>query len=445
MGRRCSILIVFVVIILCLGGYSGLSTQARDDAYEESLIRDLWFEVFDVEERSYFMDPPESVDSMNVLFLSMEVGERIRMFAQWDESKRDYMKNRMITLYKDSCNLYIPFFFHQEPRPHNYVQSDTEYVRKTLKGEIDGNSLVFKDKGLFEIARYKMTTFFTSGYRDGGFTHQMNDTVRLYGANWGEYTCRPHYRDAMQTVVSYDFSYTGEDVVYEFKPETMLIRKPNSCLYVGPADSKTEIASDVPPFCGEAHFYELLVGKISEVEPDSLPAPEFRVRKWSITEMCDLGYQVMFHADINVDIVTPDYYLLNPEKLGFRLYYEGEMIVSEKCLGQNNRWNLNPFYSRHSYPYHCEPFTSRREGWFRCERPSLEVEWFYQKEDGTEVVSPRVKSMDMDAPGGVVTVPEDELYRDLNTYDLAGRRVNPENLAPGIYIRNGRKFMVGRN
>jgi len=30
------------------------------------------------------------------------------------------------------------------------------------------------------------------------------------------------------------------------------------------------------------------------------------------------------------------------------------------------------------------------------------------------------------------------------TYDLMGRRVNHSNLTPGVYIRNGKKFMVNK-
>jgi len=36
----------------------------------------------------------------------------------------------------------------------------------------------------------------------------------------------------------------------------------------------------------------------------------------------------------------------------------------------------------------------------------------------------------------------DQLQGDGYTYDLMGRRVNPDNLTPGIYIRNGKKFAV---
>lgn len=39
----------------------------------------------------------------------------------------------------------------------------------------------------------------------------------------------------------------------------------------------------------------------------------------------------------------------------------------------------------------------------------------------------------------------DKVFIDHSTYDLTGRKVDPENLAPGIYIRDGRKFTVGRH
>lgn len=44
--------------------------------------------------------------------------------------------------------------------------------------------------------------------------------------------------------------------------------------------------------------------------------------------------------------------------------------------------------------------------------------------------------------GGIGTVMESENTTESITYDMAGRQVNPDHLAPGIYIRNGEKFIV---
>jgi len=41
-----------------------------------------------------------------------------------------------------------------------------------------------------------------------------------------------------------------------------------------------------------------------------------------------------------------------------------------------------------------------------------------------------------------LNVTEAQQQGDGYTYDLMGRRVNPDNLTPGIYIKNGQKFMV---
>jgi len=64
----------------------------------------------------------------------------------------------------------------------------------------------------------------------------------------------------------------------------------------------------------------------------------------------------------------------------------------------------------------------------------------YKYEDGSEVVS---------APAPIVDISGvDEIFREdpedvsAPVYDLSGRRVKPDRLAPGVYIRNGRKFMV---
>lgn len=116
------------------------------------------------------------------------------------------------------------------------------------------------------------------------------------------------------------------------------------------------------------------------------------------------------------------------DKLKFRIFIDGEQ---------------NPAYD-YAIRYYGHDFS----GWnilqwnVEYDRPFREAYavMVYKYEDGSEVVS---------APAPIVDVSGvDEIFRDNSedvaapVYDLSGRRVKPDRLAPGVYIRNGKKFMV---
>lgn len=69
---------------------------------------------------------------------------------------------------------------------------------------------------------------------------------------------------------------------------------------------------------------------------------------------------------------------------------------------------------------------------------------YYEKEDGSRIKSPRVRATNVTGIKDVVAESTSEPTFDIKDYvfDLSGRKVNPQNLSPGIYIRNGRKFLV---
>ena len=48
----------------------------------------------------------------------------------------------------------------------------------------------------------------------------------------------------------------------------------------------------------------------------------------------------------------------------------------------------------------------------------------------------------LDEPLSGISAIETDRPADGKTYDLMGRTVNGDNLAPGLYIRDGKKFMV---
>ena len=64
----------------------------------------------------------------------------------------------------------------------------------------------------------------------------------------------------------------------------------------------------------------------------------------------------------------------------------------------------------------------------------------YKYEDGAEVVSEPAPLVDISVVDEVFGEEPEDVSAPV--YDLSGRRVKPDRHAPGVFIRNGRKFMV---
>lgn len=119
---------------------------------------------------------------------------------------------------------------------------------------------------------------------------------------------------------------------------------------------------------------------------------------------------------------------MNFRKLCFRIYVDGKQVPDNDLRGHRDKPTSDGWHYKTASIEFNEPFQ---------EAYAVMV---YKYEDGSEIVS---------APAPIVDVSGvDEVFRedmdDINApvYDLSGRHVQPERLAPGVYIRNGRKFLV---
>ena len=163
-----------------------------------------------------------------------------------------------------------------------------------------------------------------------------------------------------------------------------------------------------------------------------------------------------------MNIVTDDGYLLDFNKMYITYYLDNCEFKTVKFYDENesspwwsglynNPLNFNPFddfriQNVASYEF-LDPFGDEYFKYYIEEYIStLEVMCYYEKEDGTRIETPRVKATIVDG-SGVEAVKDDgmpptEPFSDDRIYDLTGRIMNPDHLAPGIYIKGGKKFII---
>lgn len=128
-------------------------------------------------------------------------------------------------------------------------------------------------------------------------------------------------------------------------------------------------------------------------------------------------------------------------QLYFRLYIDGKpytYIYDGKSI-TDIYWKYSgesPKEGWHLYYTHI-PFD---ESIFKKPYNNVCAKLVYKYEDGLEVES--APTLLIDVSGVDEVFREDMEDIDAPVYDLAGRRIRPDRLVPGIYIRNGKKFMV---
>lgn len=291
------------------------------------------------------------------------------------------------------------------------------YVPSTawIKGKIEGNKFIIRDGG--------------NVIYDHPYEHLYS-----YGANFGdaEYEFGSYSCTSVVPVFR-----TDKDITVEYTPETHLLRSPDSGILVsnGPLYSISQFShyhhDEYSQYC---LYYEaiadFLIGEVTAAPPISLPAPEVLV--CSLEKKGNYTPYYRYMTDVRLDVVTEDKYILNLDRITISFYQGGTLIGTRPF-----RHEGNPFST--ITPYLCDIFSSYKE------IPSdIEVQCCYECKDGRIIESPKVSPIVL---SGVEEIKECQDNGD-NTngpiYDLTGRMVRGESLSPGIYIRNGRKFVVGR-
>ncbi|MDE6007172.1 MAG: hypothetical protein K2G67_06430 [Muribaculaceae bacterium] len=192
---------------------------------------------------------------------------------------------------------------------------------------------------------------------------------------------------------------------------------------------------------------EFITGRISPTPPTSLPAPElsYSIEHRSGHSMGGfLWGDYTAKLDFKMPIVNQDHTLLDPLNLYIKLFENGELINNFSFYNFGN-----PFNFAHRYAYKLaewieDPIT----GELLNENPLMNNVYqaliYYKDSDGTIVESPKALLKYPSDADSITEIAAPEPIHDGKTYDLTGREVNPDALAPGIYIRNGRKFAVAR-
>ena len=223
-----------------------------------------------------------------------------------------------------------------------------------------------------------------------------------------------------------------EDVLLDYDSDKKWIHNPGSCIWVSDnnVDSDCTGGREGPLWPWAVYDdFELIYVPEGPLTPRS---PQFMLGTYKdpVTwkeEKCLL---------LNGSIISDEGPAMHYYRLYFRVYIDGQPYAL-------SHWEDEPRYDlwmdyggRKTWNGYSK---SMRVPFDRPFQEAYAV-MVYKYKDGSEVVSAPAPIVDM---SGV-----DEIFREdpedvsAPVYDMSGRRVRPDRLAPGVYIRNGRKFMV---
>ena len=377
--------------------------------------------------------PPADSDTFELTY--------IRLSLDQEDIHYKYYLYQRLTAAKSDAAIYLKAL-----NDLNFYTDDQENFSGWIKGDIEGNKLVFKDSSLVYVSRFDAVTdvWDFESHKVIRDTIPVVDSVRMWGVEFGPLE-KYEYNEV--TALDYwDVSFTGHDVSAEYNPRTDLIRHPDSELFFTPYRDKTYKCSkmlydneylyewlDTPCYdLNEVGIKDFLIGRVMERDPGSLPAPEYRYTLRTLDS--SMPYPTRADYWINMDIVTDDGWLLDYGRLWFDFYIDGICVKTRPYIEV-----ADPF---------CK-YGVRSAMWVEKDIPMIEdipfveVECWYETEDGGRITSGRVVGRDV-SEVKEITVDTTGSESDGPIYDLTGRMVRGENLSPGIYIRNGRKFVVGR-
>lgn len=260
------------------------------------------------------------------------------------------------------------------------------------------------------------------GHIDGNKVTIKNG-LRLYGMGYlfsCEYWSESEYYMEGYSRRTWYARALDDDIVFDYDAERKWLHNPNHAIWMSDdgstyyQDSSTHEWSLWPENLLNA--YELTYVPEGPLTPQP---PKFTYETGSDGEK----YMI-----IRGNIFSIEGPAMHYDKLSFRIYIDGNQ------------------YPEHGFSWYYGNPTS--DGWNRIWKREEYSEPFqeayavmvYKYEDGSEVVSTPAPIVDV---SGV-----DEVFREdiedieAPVYDLSGRRVQPDRLAPGVYIRNGRKFLV---
>lgn len=380
--------------------------------------------------------PPENADSLQVLFINYRYNCKDDYYLSEDFHMR--YDTIPVVKYEDSIYFKIPVLWR---RPDD--------TKMWLKGIIEGNKVRFKNNEPLFIHQYEEDMW-------NGYTVVRKDTLNFYSANFGDkkrdsMLVDPNFHDRENPNGLYweyyywDVFYTDLDLIADCSSDPILIRRPNSGFLT--SDYPEKVVQTCYPEVGHYLPYfnkyttitsSFMIGQCTSEDPNSLAAP--RLRFFRFGETGSMFPDRSFSVDINLgmDILNEEGYILDYNRMYFDFYIYGKYMTTYDYKSVAAPVDMNG-------PIITIYVDSREIEWKG--RPfELEAICYYLTEDGRRIESPKVMALNCCGIDGVKPDPdiqpqEDSNIEDGQIYDLTGRPVRSDNLQPGIYIRNGRKFI----
>lgn len=409
----------------------------------------VWFDslaytLFATHNPSYIWNhqPPADADIMNVDFLCLK---RVK-----DGSQSFILGSTDIKIKNDS--VYFPFYqslsiISEEEYSYEYAE-----VQNWISGIMNGDEIIFKNMDVHSILidSIKADVIYPEE------TIEYVDTTNVYYRAIKEFNNPHSYSNTVGTEDKWGSNVTylcsEEDVVGKCDLDKGLFHNFNNSLCIASKNASSigfESVSGAGTKCWPVPgciIDEFITGHISSIPPTSLPAPRL---SYGITTSSGHSMGGLFwtdnHAmlDFKMSIVMSDHSLINPRKLYIKLFKNGEEIADLSFLNYGN-----PFNYANRYKYELGKWGESTWSGETGENPLIdnviEALVYYKNPDGTTVESPKARLDYPETGNSIADIPMPDPVCDGKTYDLTGREVNPIALSPGIYIRNGRKFAVGR-
>ena len=357
-----------------------------------------------------------------------------------------YLRSMNIPVVRDDENVYLKMVRFSQPK-YGPDSDNRDIYEGWIKGVIEGDSLRFPNNELIAYSNYDMIRrqYFTYDiYSRMDTILDYKDTVVSYSIKIGEeIQMEPYALPCYQAVPMLEIEYLNRDMKAYYNPQTGLISNPDAGLF---------ITNERPPYLKNWYLKDgmainkLLIGPIADDEEVTSIHPVVTYTFKKNGQYKDLAVYTY------LDIITENGTLLDVNKIhvDFSAAYEEYEYIPG---------GIGPYYYDDTYHRDflsvASPFNDNTK-YFSIrdviQLDRLEVMVYYEKDDGTKVETPWIVPIDVT---GINNIYDDRGNDALESgsdrtgrfadkvFDLTGREVNPENLTPGIYIKNGRKFAVG--
>ena len=259
------------------------------------------------------------------------------------------------------------------------------------------------------------------------------------GPDYGEFKGYKYFNACRAT--TYNMAFTGQhyhyylgvrtidkDIIFDYDPIVRCLNNPDEKIWVSSyiEDEAGWMGYDAPMLPGPVYLdFELMYVPDGPLTPQP---PKFYRGKddWDKEDQFVL----------NGSIISKEGPAMHFYDLDYRIYLDGEPYVMYDDEG-------NPYTDIHMN--YKGASTRRGLAVGSCTVPFKPFKeayavMVYKYEDGAEVVSEPAPLVDISVVDEVFGEEPEDVSAPV--YDLSGRRVKPDRHAPGVFIRNGRKFMV---